>query len=188
MLIVDWLNKNGDAVTAAATAVTAILTLFLAWWARASVAVATAIRNIETQRDEALDPLVYFHFHGYDGQRTAHLTLHNSGNRSLFLSSLRIDVPESQIEHLIVGGAEKTRESTVRDVVVPTDKPLGITFKYNGMGSHFDVWLQLYTGVPIRLRIDPSTLNGYLVRARNSTKLEILESRAFQPDLRPKRE
>ena len=177
MGILDFLNQYSNLVTALSTVVLACLTWVLVGVGKRQAEVAAAIRDIEKQREAAEDPVVYLFFHGYDADRFAHFTLQNSGKRNLFLSSLRVSVPNGQVNAIKVGRPDGSLlgGDVQRDVVVSTTDPLGVVFrlKDQATGLHFDVVFQPYTGNPAIVHVDPSTMSGYVIRHRGSTQLEV---------------
>ncbi len=152
---------------------------FLIWRATQAQAETTdALRAIETQRDFAEDPRVFICIDGYHPDtQVASFVMQNSGKKSLFLRSLQIYSSGMEVEMFNMEmGSKNDRmmvpRQEIRDLVITPDKTEKFYFKLNGSGQHFELLAQLYTGNPVRLKMNPSYYNGYELRAIGGTELK----------------
>lgn len=179
---IEW----SSAISAIATAVTALLTFFI-WRAtkaqalatEASVRTADALKAIEAQRDSAEDPRVFIFFDGcHPETQVASFVMQNSGRRSLFLRSLQVLSAGMEIEIFNMDIGPKNDRTIVlkqeiRGLVITPEKIEKFYFKLkSGHGQYFELIAQLYTGIPVRIVVDPSQLNGYELRAIGGTELK----------------
>lgn len=190
--IIEWLNKNSPMISALATAVAAITSVVIvcltrslskfskdqAKWTEASARTTAALKEIEKQRDLAAEPRVFIWFSGYDTHNSiGTLVFQNSGGRSLFLQSLRVEAPGMQVEFFQKEPATEDEEiidsgGKLVDLVITPQRVERFHFKFkNGSGQHFDLVAQLYVGNPVRVTIDPSQSNGYELQAIGSVEL-----------------
>lgn len=184
----NWLNQYSAAINAISTLIVATLTIALAlcaWWqARATESatqVANAMQELEKQRDKALEPRVFIAIDGYHPEtKVGSLVVQNSGGRSMFLRSLRIEASDLQIELFKMDGMPRPDQRLVssdelRDLVITPDKTEKFFFKFkNGDRTQFELIAQLYMGEPVRLKLDTSLLNGYELRVENGIQLRSL--------------
>ncbi|MCM2354391.1 MAG: hypothetical protein NDI63_12305 [Pseudobdellovibrio sp.] len=166
-------------VSAISTFATAILTYYIWKATKAQAQTASALQAIESQRDSAEDPRVFIFVDGYHPEtQVASFVMQNSGKKSLFLRSLRIYSSGMEVEMFNMDSGPKNDRAMVskeeiRDLVITPNKVEKFYFKLkNGSGQHFELLAQLYMGSPARIKINPSYLNGYELRAMGGTELK----------------
>lgn len=170
----DW----SLAISAVSIIVTGILTYYILKATQAQAQTANALRAIEAQRDSAEDPRVFICIDGYHPDtQVASFVMQNSGKKSLFLRSLQIYSAEMEVEMFNMDMGPKNDRMMVprqeiRDLVITPEKTEKFYFKLNGSGQHFELLAQLYTGKPVRIKVDPANLNGYELRAIGGTELK----------------
>lgn len=191
--MITWFNSNSPAITALASIVGVVtsgiivsLTISLsrfskeqAKWTETSARTTEAIKEIERQRDFTEDPRAFIWFSGYSSHdNIANFVMQNSGNKNLFLQSLKLESAGMQVEFFSMEGQVDHDEplasgGELRDLVITPTRVEKFHFRFkNGSGQPFELIAQLYTGAPVRLPIDPSKLNGYELRAVGSTELK----------------
>lgn len=192
MRLLNCLNQFNGLITAIATIVLA----FLSWaikvtseqQAQAAVKsanVSEVLRDLEVKRDSTDDPLVYLFFEGYSANRASFI-LQNSGRRTMFLRSLKVDFPNGSIGDIRLSDPRDLNTvnkpptgNELRNIIITPDHPWRVDFNTSSTGSNFEIVFQLYAGNPARIRIDPSILNGYIIKAPGSNRLEV-SAQAFQ--------
>lgn len=159
--------------------VTGFLTYRILKATQAQVQTANALRAIEVQRDSAEDPRVFICIDGYHPEtQVASFVMQNSGKKSLFLRSLQLHSTGMEVEMFNMDFGPKNDRAMVpkqeiRDLVVTPDKVEKFYFKLkNGSGQHFELLAQLYMGSPVRIKINPTYLNGYELRAIGGSMLK----------------
>lgn len=190
--MLNWLDQYSGALSVSATLVSALASAIIVWltWslgrftkaqarsAEESVKVTAALKEIEQQRDAAVDPRVYIWFDGYDPRTgIASFVMQNSGQKSLFLRSLIVQASGMDVELFDLDRGPKRNvtlvpSNEIRDLVVTPERTEKVHLKFkNGWGHHFDLIAQLYVGPPVRFTINPGQLNGYELRATKSVQL-----------------
>lgn len=198
--LVHWLNNNSATIAAIATVVSATTSVVIvcltrslsnfsksqAKWTEEAAKTTAALKEIEAQRDFASDPRVFIWFSGYNAHNNiGSLVFQNSGGRSLFLQSLRIEATGMEVEFFQkepLADDEEVMDSSGRlvDLVITPQRIERFHFRFkNGSGQHFDLIAQLYVGPPARITIDPGTFNGYELRAEGLTHLKGISKSAI---------
>ena len=186
-----WLNANSPTVSAIAAAISAITSAIIVWltcslrryareqaqWTEESAKTTAALKEIERQRDASSEPSVFIFYDGHHPETgVGTFVMQNSGLQSLFLRSLGLYSDGLQVEMLNMDLGPKNDRALVpvneiRDLVITPQKVEKFYFKFKqATGSNqFELLAQRYIGPPVRIRIDPSQLNGYELRLSPST-------------------